>query len=303
MTHSRRNFIRNTAFAAAGVMVVKPNLFAASKPKNIIGVQLYSVRTDMKANPIATLEQLAKIGYKHVEHAYYIDRKFYGYAPTEFKKILDGFGLQMPSGHSTLEIKHWDAAKKDFTDEWKYTVEDAATAGMQYVISAWLDDELRKDYDSMRAFTDVFNKSGELCNKYGMKFGYHNHNFEFAKNLNGYSIYEILLEHTDPSKVFLQLDMGNIYGTGADPIAIVKNNPGRFLSVHVKDEIKATEPGESLYESCVLGKGFAGTKAITDVCASVGGTTHFIVEQESYQGQTPLNSVKQDLAILKSWGY
>ena len=44
MTNSRRNFIRNTAFAAAGVMVVKPNLFAASKPKNIIGVQLYSVR-------------------------------------------------------------------------------------------------------------------------------------------------------------------------------------------------------------------------------------------------------------------
>jgi sugar phosphate isomerase/epimerase len=257
----------------------------------------------MKANPIATLEQLAKIGYKHVEHANYANRKFYGYSATEFKKILDGFGLQMPSGHSMLELKHWDAAKKDFTDEWKYTVEDAATAGMQYVISPWLDDELRTSYDAMRGFADVFNKSGALCNKYGMKFGYHNHNFEFSKNLNGHSIYEILLEHTDPAAVFLQLDMGNIYGTGADPIAIVKNNPGRFLSVHVKDEIKATEPGESQYESCVLGKGFAGTKAITAVCASVGGTKHFIVEQESYQGQTPLASVKQDLAILKSWGY
>jgi hypothetical protein len=97
--------------------------------------------------------------------------------------------------------------------------------------------------------------------------------------------------------------MGNIYGTGADPMAIVKNNPGRFLSVHVKDEIKATEPGDTPNESCLLGKGFAGTKAITALCASVGGTSHFIVEQESYQGQTPLASVKQDLAILKSWGY
>ena len=76
-----------------------------------------------------------------------------------------------------LELKHWDAAKKDFTDEWKYTVEDAATAGMQYVISPWLDDELRASYDAMRSFADVFNKSGELCNKYGMKFGYHNHNY------------------------------------------------------------------------------------------------------------------------------
>ena len=303
MTNSRRNFIKNSAIAAAGVMIAPSNIFASAQAKSLIGVQLYSVRTDMKASPIATLEQLAKIGYKHVEHANYANRKFYGYTATEFKKILDGFGLQMPSGHSMLELKHWDAAKKDFTDEWKYTVEDAATAGMQYVISPWLDDELRVNYDAMRSFADVFNKSGALCNKYGMKFGYHNHNFEFNKNLKGHSIYEILLEQTDPAAVFLQLDMGNIYGTGADPIAIVKNNPGRFLSVHVKDEIKATEPGESQYESCVLGKGFAGTKAITAVCASVGGTKHFIVEQESYQGQTPLVSVKQDLAILKSWGY
>jgi sugar phosphate isomerase/epimerase len=303
MTHSRRNFIRNTAFATAGVLVAKPNLFAAPKPKHIIGVQLYSVRTDMKANPVATLEQLAKMGYKHVEHAYYIDRKFYGHEPTAFKKTLDGFGLHMPSGHTNLELKHWDAAKKDFIDEWKYTIEDAANAGMQYVITAWLDDALRKSYDAMRSFADVFNASGELCKKYGMKFGYHNHNFEFAKNLNGHSVYDIILAHTDPNLVFLQLDMGNIYGTGADPIEIVKNNPGRFLSVHVKDEIKATEPGESPYESCILGKGFAGTKKITDLCATVGGTTHFIVEQESYQGQTPLAAVKQDLAILKSWGY
>ena len=235
MTNSRRNFIKTSALAAAGVMVAPSGIFASAQAKNLIGVQLYSVRADMKANPIATLEQLAKIGYKHVEHANYANRKFYGYTATEFKKILDGFGLQMPSGHSMLELKHWDAAKKDFTDEWKYTVEDAATAGMQYVISPWLDDELRTSYDSMRAFADVFNKSGALCNTYGMKFGYHNHNFEFSKNLNGHSIYEILLEHTDPAAVFLQLDMGNIYGTGADPIAIVKNNPGRFLSVHVKD--------------------------------------------------------------------
>lgn len=303
MVNSRRNFIKNTTIAAAGVMVAPSNLFASEKAKSLIGVQLYSVRANMKENPIATLEQLAKMGYKHVEHANYANRKFYGYSATEFKKILDGFGLQMPSGHSMMELKHWDTAKKDFTDEWKYTIEDAATAGMQFVISPWLDDELRTNYDAMRAFADVFNKSGALCHAHGMKFGYHNHNFEFAKKLNGHSIYEILLEHTDPEAVFLQLDMGNIYGTGADPMVIVKNNPGRFLSVHVKDEIKATEPGDSPYESCLLGKGFAGTKAITALCASVGGTKHFIVEQESYQGQTPLASVKQDLAILKSWGY
>ena len=137
-----------------------------------------------------------------------------------------------------------------------------------------------------------------------MRFGYHNHNFEFTQVLNDQKVYDIILQHTDPALVAQQLDIGNLYGTGADAYAIVKKHPGRFLSLHVKDEIKSAkgEMGEG-YESTILGVGVANTKAITDLAKKIGGTVHFIIEQESYQGKTPLDCAKEDLKIMKAWGY
>ena len=304
MNTSRRSFIQKTALVIAGSSVFSKSLLAAASPKFITGIQLYSVRDDMKKDPLATLKALANMGYKYVEHANYINRKFYGYSAAEFKKILEGHGLKMRSGHTVMGKEHWDTAKKEFTDAWKYTVEDAAIVGQEIVISPWLDESLRKTYDDMLRYMEVFNKSGELCKKSGMRFGYHNHNFEFSQSLNGKKVYDIILENTDPSLVAQQLDMGNLYGTGADAYEIVKKHPGRFLSMHVKDEIKAAKGEmENGYESTVLGAGVANTKAITDLGKKLGGTLHFIIEQESYQGKNPLDCAKEDLKIMKGWGY
>lgn len=304
MNSSRRSFIRQTTLVLAGSSVFSKKLFAAAAPKTITGIQLYSVRDDMNKDPLGTLKALADMGYQYVEHANYINRKFYGYGATEFKKILDDHGLKMLSGHTVMGKDHWDASKKDFTDAWKYTVEDAAIVGQQIVISPWLDESLRKNMDDMKRYMEVFNKSGELCKKSGMRFGYHNHNFEFSQSLDGQKIYDIILDNTDPALVAQQLDMGNLYGTGADAYEIVKKHPGRFLSMHVKDEIKAAkgEMGDG-YESTVLGTGVANTKAITDLGKKSGGTLHFIIEQESYQGKAPLECARQDLKVMKSWGY
>lgn len=304
MNTSRRSFIQKTALVIAGSSVFSKSLLAAASPKFITGIQLYSVRDDMKNDPLATLKALANMGYKYVEHANYINRKFYGYKAAEFKKILEGHGLKMLSGHTVMGKEHWDTAKKQFTDAWKYTVEDAAVVGQEIVISPWLDESLRKTYDDMLRYMEVFNKSGELCKKSGMRFGYHNHNFEFSQSLNGKKVYDIILENTDPALVAQQLDMGNLYGTGADAYEIVKRHPGRFLSMHVKDEIKAAKGEmENGYESTVLGAGVANTKAITDLGKKSGGTLHFIIEQESYQGKNPLDCAKEDLKIMKGWGY
>ncbi len=304
MNTSRRKFLQKSAMVIAGSTFLPRELMAAARPTTITGIQLYSVRDDMKKNPIGTLQALSDMGYKYVEHANYVDRKFYGYTATEFKRILDGQGLLMKSGHTVMGKTHWDAAKKDFSEEWKYTIADAATVGQELVISPWLDDSMRKNFDDMKAYMDVFNKCGELCRKSGMRFGYHNHNFEFTQSLNGQKVYDIILEYTDPALVVQQLDMGNLYGTGADAIEIIKNHPGRFVSLHVKDEIKSAkgEMGEG-YESTILGKGVAKTKAITDLGKKIGGSVHFIIEQESYQGILPLDCAREDLKIMKSWGY
>lgn len=305
MNTSRRKFLQTTMVLAGSTMISK-QLLAAAKPARITGVQLYSVRDDMKKDPLATLKALADMGYRYVEHANYVNRKFYGYDAQEFKKVLNDHGLKMRSGHTVMGKDHWNADKGDFSDSWKYTVEDAAIAGQELVISPWLDESLRKNFDDMKRYMDVFNKSGELCKKSGMRFGYHNHNFEFTQSLNGMKVYDIILAYTDPSLVVQQLDMGNLYGTGANAYEIVKKHPGRFVSMHVKDEVKAAKKENSngeAYESTILGTGVANTKAITDLGKKSGGTLHFIIEQESYQGKTPLECVRQDLKVMKKWGY
>ena len=306
MKLSRRKFVVNGSLSLAGTMFFSNNLFAnTSAMKTTLGIQLYSVRDDMKKDPLNTLKQLAAMGYRNVEHANYVDRKFYGYTAIEFKKVLDDLGLQMPSGHTVMSDKHWDKATNDFTDVWKQTVEDAATVGQRYVISPWLDESLRKNYDDLISFLDVFNKSGELCKKSGLKFGYHNHDFEFKYSLNGTRIYDIILDKTDPALVLQQIDIGNMYGAGGRALEILKKYPGRFESMHVKDEIKATNKGEmnDNFESTILGKGLLPVKEIVNQFKKSGGTTEFIIEQESYQGKTPVECAKEDLDIMKKWGY
>ena len=306
MALSRRKFLANSSLTLAGAMLLSDNLFANKKYSNtIVGIQLYSVRDDMKKDPMGTLKALAAMGYKNVEHANYIDRQFYGYSASEFKKVLDDLGLKMPSGHTVMSGEDWNKTTNDFTDKWKQTVEDAAIVGEKYVISPWLDESLRKNYDDLASFLEVFNKSGELCKKSGLKFGYHNHDFEFRYSLNGKKIYDIILEKTDPELVLQQIDIGNMYGAGGRALDILKKHPGRFKSMHVKDEIKVKGKGEmgDDYESTILGAGILPVKEIVDLFRKKGGTTEFIIEQESYQSKTPLESAKDDLKVMKSWGY
>lgn len=302
MTTSRRDFIKKSTFAVAGTSLFSSSLFARPVGKEVLGLQLYCVRNEMKADPLGTLKELAAMGYQHVEHANYINRKFYGWNPAEFKKILTDLGMTMPSGHTVLGPMHWDGAKKDFTDAWKYTVEDAAYMGQQFVISPWMDQKVRQSKDALMQQLEIFNKSGELCKKSGMKFGYHNHDFEFSEKFGDKTLYDIILDNTDPNLVMQQLDTGNLYNGGAKAIDVVNKYPGRFESLHVKDEI-AVLGGNEKYESTILGTGIVNVKDVVDLCRKSGGTTHFIIEQEAYQGKTPLQCMKEDLEIMKKWGY
>jgi sugar phosphate isomerase/epimerase len=301
--YTRRKFVKNSALTLAGASLFSKSFLNLVKDKSITGIQLYSVRDDMKKDPSGTLKQLSDMGYKYVEHANYIDRKFYGYTPAEFKKLLDGLGLQMKSGHTVMGTDAWDESKNDFTDKWKHTVEDAAIVEQEYVISPWLDESYRKDIDGLKKFLAVFNKSGELCKKSGMRFGYHNHDFEFNTIVGGMKLYDIILKETDPDLVIQQMDMGNMYGAGGRALDLLKQYPGRFKSFHVKDEIKSDKK-DSMggYESTILGTGVIPVKEVLDIGKKTGDV-HFIIEQESYQGKAPLDCAKEDLQIMKKWGY
>jgi len=304
MQASRRTFLKSAVALTGTALVTRPaSLFGMKSKNELTGLQLYSVRDEMKADPLGTLKQLSAMGYRHLEHANYVDRKFYGWSAKEFKKILDDLGMTMPSGHTVMRGDHWDESKKDFTDAWKYTVEDAAVLGQKYVISPSMDQRIRRSLDDLKRFMEVFNKSGELCKKSGMQFGYHNHHFEFAEKFGDETLYELILKHTDPNLVMQQLDVGNMFNAGAKAIEIINKYPGRFPSMHVKDMIKGGEDEHNPYDSTILGKGIIPVKEIVDAGRKKGGTIHFIVEQEAYQGKTPLECMKENLGVMKKWGY
>jgi sugar phosphate isomerase/epimerase len=304
MKTSRREFLKSGALIALGAAVIPQSVFAdgKKKPKGMVGIQLYSIRDDMGKDPVGSLTQLAKMGYEYVEHANYIDRKFYGYSAPEFRKIIDGLGLKMISGHTVMGKEHWDASKNDFSDSWKYTVEDAAVLGQKWVISPWMDEGMRKTYNDFMKLMEIFNKSGELCKKQGMKFGYHNHDFEFSEKLNGEKVFDIIMRSIDPNLVAMQLDIGNLYNGGAVALDVMNQFPGRFEIIHAKDEI-VSKSGNEKYESTILGDGIVDTKKVLELATKKGGTKCYIIEQESYGDKTPMYCAKADLDKMKSWGY
>jgi len=300
MHTSRRNFIKASAVFTASASLMPRELFASPKKLIRLGLQLYTVRDAMHTDPAGTLKKLADAGYHHLEHAGYGYRKFYGYTVKEIKKILDDNALLMISGHVTLLQKHWDAAKGDFTDEWKYAVEDAAAVGQKYIISPGLDDDLKKDENAFKSFMEVFNKCGQLCKRSGLQFGYHNHDFEFTTLFGEKRLYDVMLENTDPALVAQQLDIGNMYPTGAMPIDYINKYPGRFELMHVKDQLKKPD---GKYENTLLGKGILPLKDILKAARKTGGTSQFIIEQEEYKGMDPVACSKLDLQAMEKWKY
>ncbi|MDX2286189.1 MAG: sugar phosphate isomerase/epimerase [Bacteroidia bacterium] len=301
MHTSRRNFLKTGALALAGAALA-PDLLAAKPRRQLVGIQLYSIRAEMEQDPLGTLRQLAAMGYRHVEHANYRDRKFYGYPAAEFRQILDDLGMTMPSGHTVLGSEHWIEASKDFSDSWKHTVEDAAIMGQRYVISPWLDQRLRSSRSELLRMMEVFNRCGELCLLYGMRFGYHNHDFEFSERLEGETLYDLMLQHTDPVYVMQQLDIGNMVSGGAKAQDWLSRYPGRFTSLHVKDEI-AVDGAAHPYESTVLGQGIVNVPQVLKLALKYNKSVHLIIEQEAYQGKAPLDCAREDLAAMKQWGY
>ncbi len=303
MKISRRTFVKKSSLAFASISFL-PSILSTKTPPDVLGVQLYSVRDDMEKDPSGTLKKLAQMGYKYVEHAGYYGKKFYGYSIPDFKQLLNDNGLKMESGHDFLGSKQWNKSTSDFTDEWKQTIEDAAAIGMKYVISPGVDESLCQNMNDFRHYMDMFNKTGELCKKAGIRFAFHNESYEFNHSLDNTLLYDLLLQSTDKNLVAQQIDIGNMYEPGGRAMHFLKKYPGRFLLMHVKDEVKRDQPGSdgNTYESCLLTKGVIPVKEIVDYARKTG-TKYFIIEQESYQDKTPLECAADDLKIMKGWGF
>jgi len=196
-----------------------PPLAVPSRPPTL-GIQLYTLRDLLKDDFEGTLAALSRIGYQEVEFA-----GLYGRTAGEVRKVLDRNRLKAPSGHYGIPA---------ITDTLDQTIAEAKTLGHRYVVVAWLPEEVRNP-DGYARTAETFNQAGQRLRQTGLTLGYHNHWFEFDALDGGRCGYDILLEHTRPELVVMELDLYWIRKGGRDALSYFADYPGRFRMVHVKD--------------------------------------------------------------------
>lgn len=279
---TRRKFLESTALAAAATSL-QP--FSHLLKEKLVGVQLYSVRDTINDDTEGTLKALAKIGFNYVEGFGYQNGKIYGKTPSEFRKLLKEYELKMPSAHYGLTTaKHWDTTKKDFTDEFKKAVEDALKMGQRYFINPWTDEKDRKTLDNLKNYTDFLNKVGEYCNTNAIRFGYHNHWFEF--DMVGTEImYDYLLKNIAPEIATFELDICWSTYAKRQPADLFKSYPGRFELLHLKDLSQENDK-----ETVILGQGKVDFDTTLENMKK-GGSKMLILELEHYE-KTPVEDLK-----------
>lgn len=263
-------------------------LFACAQPvKKDLGIQLWSVREDMKADPAGTIEKIGSIGYTFIEAAGYQGGAFYGYSPEDFKALVEKAGMEFRGSHTGSNVP--DSSNWESTMAWWDTCIDAhARAGVKYIVQPWMNNVGYESLSGLRRYCDYFNAVGEKCNAKGIRFGYHNHDGEF-KSINDTVIYDFMLQNTDPDKVMFQLDLYWINKGGKVAADYFKAYPGRFESWHLKDEKELGESGKMDFATFFVHEKQSGVK-------------NRVVEVEAYNF-TPLESIAKSYEFLKNAEY
>src|SRR5213594_2787819 len=199
---TRREFIGTMTGLGVAALIPGARRTAHSARLEKIGLQLYTVRDQMKADFEGTLARVAEIGYKEVEFAGY-----FNHTPADVRAILDRHGLSAPSTHVALgEI-----------DAWKAALDTAKAVGHEYIVVPWIPQEKRVTLDGWKNVAAVFNRAAQLAHDAGLQFAYHNHDFEFPK-LEGQVPYDVLLQSTDPKLVQLEIDLYWMTKAGQAPL-------------------------------------------------------------------------------------
>ena len=292
---NRRTFIESSvataiiaaepAWAADGTHEVKP-----------IGVQLYTVRTEMEKDFAGSIAKVASVGYKEVEFAGYFKT-----SPKDVRTILDKNRLTAPSCHVS-----YDVVENHLPEQ----IDAAHTIGHKFIVCPWIEESQRKSPDGWKRAAELFNRAGEATHKAGIQFCYHNHTFEFqpAESLGGKFPYDLLLAETDKNLVKMEMDLCWISVAGQDPIKYFNENPGRFPMLHVKDmkvlpkgaEGPTASPDKEMPNMTEVGSGVIDWKRIF-ANGRNAGIQHYIVEHDT--PASPFDSIKKSYDYLHALRY
>lgn len=272
---TRREFLQRAAVGAAGTALgLSPtgcSTRTASKRNIPLGLQLYSVRAECKANFLGTIEEVSKIGYQGVEFAGYWDR-----SAKEIRKMLDDNGLVTCGTHTSYESV--------LPDKIKETIEFNQIIGNKFVIVPYMTGKTRQEWlDKATLFNDL----AEQLKPPGMWIGYHAHSHDF-QNIEGESAWDTFFGNTKP-EVIMQLDTSNCRDGGADPVEVLHKYPGRTRSIHLKPNGTGPE--------AIIGEDKINWQDVFDFCETKGNTQWYVIEHET--SKNPLDTVRRTFEVLK----
>lgn len=226
MPTSRRDFLASLGALAAmaacrksdGALDSASTASTARRRLDRVGIQLYTVRNEMRADMPGTLGRIAGMGYKDVEFAGY-----FGRTPAQVKEMLAQNGLRSPSTHVSIELARQDK-----------TLDDAAAIGHQFITVPSLPRSAVATADAIRRTADEFNAIATRAKTRNLRFAFHNHDTEF-RVVDGVVPFDVLANGTDASLVFFQVDVFWMVKGGGDPRAFIRQNPTRVPMLHIKD--------------------------------------------------------------------
>jgi sugar phosphate isomerase/epimerase len=275
----RRKFIQS--LGGVGALLAWPRRTRVATKLERIGLELYSVRKAMAADPERTLAAVRAIGYADVELLWSF--KNFGRSPSQVKETLAHEGLRAPSAHM---------APEEIVDRgrWLAALDTAHLLGHQYLIVPNLPDETKLSLDGWRSWADRFNDAGTVARSAGVWLAFHNEP-EHMKPVDGVVPYDLFIERLDPSAVRLQLDVGNMLLGGGDPMRYLTRYRDRYWSFHLKDVVadrtRDTELGTGTFD---FARFLGAIPALTDKPC--------YVEQESPADE--LASARRDFNYLRS---
>ncbi len=264
MSLTRRSFL---ALSAALPWALRASASPSSPP---VGLELYSVREELKRDPEGTVRAVAQMGYQCVEfYAPYFD--WSEAQAKQMRKLLDGLGIRCYSTHNDEKFLRPEniTRARDLN----------LILGTKYMVQAYSDP--KPTLDAWKAVADNLNTVAATIEPSGLRPGYHNHDAEW-RPINGVRPMEIIAKNTKPT-IMLQLDVGTCIEGGSDPAAWIRANPGRIHSLHLKDWSSDPSKGYKV----LFGEGDAKWEDIFAAAESVGGVEYYLIEQEGSRFSEP----------------
>jgi sugar phosphate isomerase/epimerase len=287
---NRRGFLAAT-LAGVGASSLAGGIFAATAPRRVPGIQLWSVRREIAADPAATLKAIATFGYRFVETA-----GTAGMPASEFRKLLDANGLVCVSAHQSFDPENLQK-----------TFDEANALGARYTTSGNLMASAgtppTMTVENAKATAEFCNRIGAGAKANGLTYAYHNHAFEFATLEGGTTAYEILLAGTDPTLVAFEQDCGWSAVAGKDPTALLTQYANRMPLLHIKDflPLGAGESADAQRRSTELGRGEIDYAPILAAAAAAGVEQYFIEQEDPFTNLAPLDAARANYATLAEW--